>query len=131
MKLFQILAKCHELLKRPQENEEMLEETIKSCEEWGKQLPVLFPERTITRKGHCLSIHIPRYLRKYPKLFSKFYALEQRGESLHAKANKLLRTRFFTVKPEQKKILKTIIELERMNHLNMELFKPREYNRKK
>ena len=126
--MFKILGNCLEKLKCPPKDEADIQDTIKKCQEWCRQLPVLFPDRNITRKGHVLSVHVPQYLVKFPNYLWKFYALEQRGESLHARCNRLLRTRFFSVKPDQMKILKTILELERFNNISVELFEPRKYN---
>ena len=126
--MFKILGNCLEKLKCPPKDEADIQDTIKKCQEWCRQLPLLFPDRNITRKGHVLSVHVPQYLVKFPNYLWKFYALEQRGESLHARCNRLLRTRFFSVKPDQMKILKTILELERLNNISVELFEPRKYN---
>ena len=43
-------------------DDEDISEIVIYCQEWEKLLPVLFPERNITRRGHALSIHIPEYL---------------------------------------------------------------------
>ena len=48
----------------PNENldDEDISEIVDYCQEWRRLLPVLFPERNVTRKGRALSIHIPEYL---------------------------------------------------------------------
>ena len=129
-KLFKILGDCWSKLSVPPKDESDLMDKKKACEEWSKQLPVLFPERNITRKGHVLSVHVPEYLQANPKLFHKFFKLEQRGESVHAKVNQMNRARFFHIKPEKKRVAKTMVELERFNHVDKELFTPREYTNK-
>ena len=50
-------------MRMPQGDHEHVLETIRVCQEWSKQLPLLFPERNITRKGHVLSIHVPEFLK--------------------------------------------------------------------
>ena len=127
--LFKILGDCWSKLSTPPKDENDLLDKIQACEEWSKKLPVLFPDRNITRKGHILSIHVPEYLQENPTLYHKFFKLEQRGEAVHAKYNKLTRERFFSIKPERKRVTKTIVELERLNNIGKKLFKPREYNK--
>ena len=123
--LFKILQKCYSKLRLPCNDDNEILDTIEACESWCKQLPLLFPSRNITRKGHTLSIHVPQYLQEFKNLYHQFFKLEQRGESLHAKANKLNRERFFNVKPDELRLLKTIIELEKFNRIDREIFKPR------
>ena len=129
-KLFKILGDCWSKLSVPTKDASDLMDKIKTCEEWSKQLPVLFPERNITRKGHVLSVHVPEYLTENPKLFHKFFKLEQRGEALHAKVNQMQRARFFNIKPETKRVAMVMVELERLNNVPKELFTPREYKKK-
>ena len=129
-KLFKILGDCWSKLSVPTKDASDLMDKIKTCEEWSKQLPVLFPERNITRKGHVLSVHVPEYLTENPKLFHKFFKLEQRGEALHAKVNQMQRARFFNIKPEKKRVAMVMVELERLNNVPKELFTPREYKKK-
>ena len=64
MKLFKVLANVWTTLRMPNDNldEEDISEIVNYCQEWGKLLPTLFPERSVTRKGHALSIHVPEYL---------------------------------------------------------------------
>ena len=128
-KLFKILGDCWSKLSVPPKDESDLMDKIKTCEEWSKQLPVLFPERNITRKGHVLSFHVPEFLKVYPNLYYRFFKLEQRGEALHAKVNKMERTRFSHIKPETKKVGKMMVELERLNNVDKKLFTPREYKK--
>ena len=92
------------------------------CTAWGKRLPLLFPERSITRKGHVLSFHIPEYIRKY-RSFHLYYKLEQQGESLHATMNRLMR-RFLPISPTEERMWKIIEEFERMNGIDSETIKP-------
>ena len=110
-------------MRAPTDNLEKVNDAIKYCQDWGKTLPVLFPERTITRKGHVLSIHVPEYILE-KRLFNQFYKLEQRGESVHSVVNKLNR-RFISVKPESERLLKIIMELESMNNVNVETMAPK------
>ena len=43
-------------------DDEDISEIVDYCQEWRRLLPVLFPERNVTRKGHAMSIHILEYL---------------------------------------------------------------------
>ena len=63
-------------------------------------------------------------------MLEKFFKLEQRGEALHAKVNQMQRARFFNIKPEKKRVAKIMVELERLNNVDKELFTPREYKKK-
>ena len=71
----------------PEENEE----GSKTCEEFCNIFPVMFPERTLTRKMVEMSMVMPRFIRADPGLLYKILCLEQRGVSLHATMNKLER----------------------------------------
>ena len=71
------------------------------------------------------------YGSKYKNMYHKFFALEQRCESQHAKVTKLYNERLYAVKPDKKRIAMTIVEMERLNNVDLELFKPRQYNMKK
>ena len=57
LQLFKVLANVSMTLRIPNErmDDEDLEEIKIYCQEWSKLLPVLFPERNLTRKGHVLS----------------------------------------------------------------------------
>jgi hypothetical protein len=125
--LFKILANVWQTLRQPPAgglfDDEDLDEIIGFCESWSKRLPILFPERNITRKGHVLSFHIPEYLRKY-RTYYQYYKLEQAGESIHAKFNKLM-TRFASMKPKEKRLWKMIEEYERSNLINKDNLKAR------
>ena len=121
--LFRILANVWTRLRAPKVSEEHTNKTIEYCELWSKLLPVYFEERTITRKGHVLSIHVPDYLLKYD-LFNVFYKLEQTGESLHAKMNKLMR-RYISVRPKHFRLMKIIQEFEQLNGVNFATVQPK------
>ena len=53
-----------------------------------------------------------------------YYKLEQAGESIHAKMNKLMR-RFSSVRPKEERLWKIIEEFEMLNGVNFENLKPR------
>ena len=78
--LFKIFANVWQALRHPpadgQFDDEDLNEIISYCQAWSKRLPIIFPDRNITRKGHVLSFHIPEYLRKYRSHYL-YYNLEQ------------------------------------------------------
>ena len=86
----------------------------------------MFPERNITRKGHVLSFHIPEYLKKY-RTYYQYYALEQAGESIHAKKNKLMRS-FGPMRSKEERLWKIVEEYERQNGINKESIKARKRN---
>ena len=117
-------------MRMPQGDHEHVLETIRVCQEWSKQLPLLFPERNITRKGHVLSIHVPEFLLKYPNLYYMFYKLEQRGEAIHALFNKLHRQKFQCIRPAGTRLLMMIEELERIHAIDKEITKARQYNKR-
>ena len=83
MKLFKVLANVWTTLRMPNDNldEEDITEIVNYCQEWGKLLPTVSPEISITRKDHSLSIHVPEYLHKY-KSYYCYYKLEQMGQSI-------------------------------------------------
>ena len=133
LELFQILANVWRALRQPPAGTGMVpgdglfdDEDVANitsyCTSWGKRLPLLFPERSITRKGHVLSFHIPEYIRKY-RSFHLYYKLEQQGESLHATMNRLMR-RFLPISPTEERMWKIIEEFERMNGIDSETIKP-------
>ena len=68
LELFRILANVWQALRHPpadeQFNDDDLNEIISYCQAWSKILPIILPDRNITRKGHVLSYPIPEYLRK-------------------------------------------------------------------
>ena len=119
--LFTILGNTWVRLRAPTDDPEKVNDAIKYCQEWGRKLPILFPERTITRKGHVLSIHVPEYLHQ-KRVFNQYYKLEQRGESVHAAVNKLMR-RLFPLRPKSYRLLKIVLGLEQQNNVNPETFK--------
>ena len=118
LQLFKVLANVWMTLRIPNEcmDDEDLEEIINYCQEWSKLLPILFPERNITRKGHVLSIHIPQYITKY-RSFYRYYKLEQMGESIHAQMNMLMR-RLAPVRPKSRRLWKIIENYEMMNKVD-------------
>ena len=118
LQLFKVLANVWMTMRIPNEklDDEDLQEITNYCQEWSKLLPVLFPERNITQKGHVLSIHIPQYLAKY-RSFYRYYKLEQMGESIHAKMNMLMR-RLAPVRPNSRRLWKIIEHYEMMNKVD-------------
>ena len=71
-----------------------LDEAIKSCQAWAERLPILFPDKNLTRKGHSLSVHIPETLRSC-RTYYMFHKAEQTGEAMHAEFNRLFQERKF------------------------------------
>ena len=70
----------------PEENENLAQE----CEKWCETYPVLFPTRSLTRKMMELSLVFPKFVRdEVPGMINKILRLEQEGESIHAKMNRL------------------------------------------
>lgn len=123
--LFKILANVWMTLRINNNSidDEDLEELVNHCEAWSKKLPVLFPDRNITRKGHTLSFHVPQYLKKY-RTFYRYYKLEQAGESIHATMNKLMR-RLSHVTPKSRRLWKIIEHFEMLNGVNKDNLKTR------
>ena len=62
--------------------------SAKMCESYTKRFPILFPECSITRKQHVLSIVAPKQIRQQQIVY-KILKLVERGENLHCKLNKL------------------------------------------
>ena len=60
------------------------------CEQWGKDWPFDFPHLNLTPKGHILSFVLPKFVEK-TRCFSKFYAMEQKGEQIHSQLNDIER----------------------------------------
>jgi hypothetical protein len=125
MKLFKVLANVWTTLRMPNDHldDEDISEIVKYCQEWGKLLPTLFPERSITRKGHALSIHIPEYLEKF-KSYYRYYKLEQMGESIHAKMNNIGR-KFAPIRPKSRRLWKIVEQYEMSNHVDKSLLAKR------
>ena len=125
MKLFKVLASVWTTLRMPNDNldEEDISEIVNYCQEWGKLLPTLFPERSVTRKGHALSIHVPEYLKKY-KSYYRYYKLEQMGESIHAQMNNIAR-RFAPVRPKSMRLWRIVEQYEMSNHVDKSLLAKR------
>jgi hypothetical protein len=121
MKLFKVLANVWSTMRMPNDNldDEDISEIVSYCQEWGKLLPVLFPERNITRKGHALSIHIPEYLEKF-RTYYRYYKLEQMGESIHATMNSIGR-KLAPIRPKSRRLWKIVEQYEMMNHVDTSL----------
>ena len=121
MKLFKVLANVWKTMRMPNDNldDEDISEIVGYCQEWGKLLPVLFPERNITRKGHALSIHIPEYLQKF-RTYYRYYKLEQMGESIHATMNGIGR-KLAPIRPKSRRLWKIVEQYEMMNHVDKSL----------
>ena len=60
------------------------------CEQWGKDFPFDFPHLNLTPKAHILSFVLPKIVEK-TRSFSKFYAMEEKGEQIHAELNDIER----------------------------------------
>jgi hypothetical protein len=116
--LFKVLGNVWTTLRMPNDkiDDEDLAEMIKYCQEWGKLLPKLFPERNITRKGHTLSMHIPEYITKY-RSFYRYYKLEQSGESIHSQMNNIGR-KLAPIRPKSLRLFKTIEQYEMMHNVD-------------
>ena len=83
-------------LRKPtkEENEEM----AKQCENFCKIFPVMFPERSLTRKMIELSLVMPTIIRRErPGMINKILRLEQEGEHIHAVINRLERNLTMTL----------------------------------
>jgi hypothetical protein len=93
-----------------------ISEIVSYCQEWGKLLPVLFPERNITRKGHSSSIHIPEYLKTF-RTYYCYYKLAQMRESIHATMNSIGR-KLAPICPKSRKIVEQYVI---MNHVDKSL----------
>ena len=108
-------------MRMPNDNldDEDISEIVSYCQEWGKLLPVLFPERNITRKGHALNIHIPEYLEKC-RTYYRYYKLEQMGESIHATMNSIGR-KLAPIHPKSRRLWKIVEQYEMMNHVDKRL----------
>ena len=66
------------------------EALAKECEKWCQVFPVLFPTRSLTRKMVELSLVMPKFVREEePGMINKILRLEQEGEAIHAKMNRL------------------------------------------
>ena len=118
--MFVILANCWQILRHPPRagpgtkyDDEELDEAITWCEAWAKQLPVLFPDRNLTRKGHALSCHIPETLKEY-RSYYMFYKAEQTGEKVHSLFNKLMK-RWASVRPKERRLWGMISDYEAKN----------------
>lgn len=129
-RLYTILANCWNILRHPPNagpgtkmGDEELESAIYWCEAWARELPLLFPERNLTRKGHCLSSHITETLRKH-RSFYMFYKAEQTGEAVHAKFNKL-KQKWGPRRPKTERLWGMVQEYEVSNGITSEVFLPK------
>ena len=129
-RLFTILANCWNILRHPPKagpgtkmEDDELDTAIYWCEAWARELPQLFPDRHLTRKGHCLSSHITETLRKH-KTFYMFYKAEQTGEAVHAKFNKL-KQKWGPRRPKTERLWGMIQEYEVSNTVKSEVLLPR------
>ena len=60
------------------------------CEQWCKVFPVLFPQKSLTRKMVEMSLVMPKFIRdEKPGFLNKILRLEQEGERQHAEMNTL------------------------------------------
>ena len=107
--MFTILGRCRNILRHPPRagdgtlmDDDELDEAIKSCQAWAERLPVLFPDKNLTRKGHSLSVHIPETLRSC-RTYYMFYKAEQTGEAVHAAFNRLFQ-RYASRRPKTERL---------------------------
>ena len=66
------------------------------------RLPVLFPDKNLTRMGHSLSDHIPKTLQSC-RTYYMFYKGEQTGEAVHAAFNRLFK-RYASRRPKTERL---------------------------
>ena len=88
MEVFSIVAQCRKRFAQKFASTKFHEKTAKICESYTKRFPILFPECSITRKQHVLSIVAPKQIRQQQIVY-KILKLVERGENLHCKLNKL------------------------------------------
>ena len=88
--LWTILSNIDTMMSNRQPSSEENEALAVECEKWCKVFPVLFPTRSLTRKMAELSLVMPKFVREEePGMINKILRLEQEGESIHAKMNRL------------------------------------------
>ena len=90
MEIFTIIAKCRQRFSKKFASAKFHQKTAEICKSYTKRFPILFPEYSITRKMHVLSIVAPKQIREQ-KIVHKILKLVERGENLHCKMNKLER----------------------------------------
>ena len=90
MEVFTIIAKCRTRFSKKFASQTFHNKTAEICQSYTKRFPILFPEYSITRKMHVLSIVAPKQIREQ-KLVYKILKLVEAGENLHCKLNKLER----------------------------------------
>ena len=100
-------------------DDEELKTATDWCEAWAKRLPVLFPNRNLTRKGHTLSIHLPETLAE-TRSYYLFYKAEQTGEAVHARFNKL-NMRWKSVCPNTARLWGMIADYEAENNFTTDI----------
>ena len=83
-----IVAQCRKRFAQKFASTKFHKKTAKICELYTKRFPILFPECSITRKQHVLSIVAPKQIRQQQIVY-KILKLVERGENLHCKLNKL------------------------------------------
>ena len=128
--LYSILGNVHHILRHPPKSgpatkmdDDELETATYWCEAWAKRLPVLFPGRNLTRKGHTLSIHLPETLRE-TRSYYLFYKAEQTGEAVHATFNKL-DLRWKSVRPHTERLWGMISDYEAENGFTTDIIPKR------
>ena len=129
LQMFKILADIWNKLRHPpasgpcgEFSDQELEEIQFHCQRWGEMLPILFPDRNITRKGHLLSIHLPETLKKL-RTFYMFYKTEQAGEKIHSQFNKLM-TRWKSRRPKDARLFGMIQAFEISQKMNTGILEP-------
>ena len=90
MEVFSIIAKCRKRFSKKFASKKFHQKTAKICQSYTKRFPILFPEHSITRKMHVLSIVAPKQIREQGLVY-KILKLVESGENLHCKLNKLER----------------------------------------
>ena len=88
------------------------ENLAQEWEKWCETYPVLFPTRSLTRKMMELSLFFPKFVRdEVPGMINKILRLEQEGESIHAKMNRL-ETKFNMILNKSKRYWHMLKEYE-------------------
>ena len=88
IKMYSLVSKCRRGFSTKNATQTQLEETAKNCELITKIFPVLSPLQSITRKMLVLSFVAPKEILKF-KCVYKMLKIEQMGENMHCKLNKL------------------------------------------
>ena len=90
MEVFSIVANIRKRFSTKNASAKFHDRTAEICQSFTKMFPILFPDQSITRKMHVLSIVAPKQIRGQ-KLVYKILKFVERGENLHSKLNKLER----------------------------------------